>query len=73
MKRRNYVLERRAESPARKSQRAARNRARRALGLGVGDPRHADHKVPLSKGGSNSKRNLRAVKPATNLRKGARR
>jgi 5-methylcytosine-specific restriction endonuclease McrA len=50
---------------------ANRNKARRALGLKPGDPREADHKRPLSKGGSNSKQNLRAVSRTTNRRKGA--
>ena len=49
--------------------RAARNRARRKLGLKKGDPREVDHKVPLSKGGTNGKRNLRAVKKSVNRRK----
>jgi len=51
--------------------RAQRNAARAKLGLKVGDPREADHKNPLSRGGSNSKRNLRAVSQATNRKKGA--
>lgn len=51
--------------------RAQRNAARAKLGLKVGDPKEADHKVPLSKGGSNSKRNLRAVSRSTNRRQGS--
>lgn len=49
--------------------RAKRNAARRKLGLKRGDPREADHKNPISNGGGNSKRNLRAVSRETNRRK----
>ena len=52
---------------------AQRNAARRKLGIPKGDPREADHKNPLSDGGSNSKRNLRAVSRSTNRHKGAKR
>jgi|TARA_Y100000401_G_scaffold105365_1_gene97959 5-methylcytosine-specific restriction endonuclease McrA len=55
-----------------KKNRAKRNTARRRSGLKVGDPREVDHKKPLSKGGSNGKRNLRVVSRRTNRRKGAR-
>ena len=51
--------------------RSTRNKARRKLKLKPGDPREVDHKKPLSKGGSNSKKNLRAVSKTTNRRKGA--
>jgi len=51
--------------------RSQRNAARAKLGLKVGDPREADHKNPISKGGSNRKDNLRAVSRTTNRRKGA--
>ena len=51
--------------------RAARNDARKKMGLKVGDPREVDHKKPLSKGGSNSKKNLRVVSRSTNRKKGA--
>ena len=53
--------------------RAQRNAARAKLGLKAGDPREADHKNPISKGGSNRKDNLRAVSRSTNRRKGAKR
>lgn len=59
--------------PAQRKARAERNKARRIMGLKVGDPREVDHKVPLSKGGSNSKRNLRVVSRTTNRRKGNKR
>lgn len=49
--------------------RAARNKARREAGLKVGDPREADHKKPLSEGGSNSKGNIRVVSAKTNAEK----
>lgn len=52
-------------------ERSERNKARRMMGLKVGDPREVDHIKPLSKGGSNSKRNLRVVSRTTNRRKGA--
>lgn len=57
--------------PEQKKNRAARNAARKKMGLKVGDPREVDHKKPLSKGGSNSKNNLRVVSRSTNRKKGA--
>ncbi len=57
--------------PAQIKARAQRNAARAKLGLKVGDPREADHKNPISKGGSNRKDNLRAVSRSTNRHKGA--
>ena len=57
--------------PEQIKERAQRNAARAKLGLKVGDPREADHKRPISQGGSNSERNLRAVSQATNRHKGA--
>jgi len=53
--------------------RAARNRARTKMGLKKGDPREVDHKVPLSKGGSNGKKNLRVTSRAANRKKGNKR
>lgn len=50
--------------------RAARNRARTKMGLKKGDPREVDHKNPLSKGGSNGKKNLRVTSRAVNRKKG---
>lgn len=50
-------------------QRAMRNKARRAAGLKVGDPREVDHKKPLSEGGSNAKSNLRIVSRKINAKK----
>lgn len=50
--------------------RVARNKARReAIEAGVvkkGDNKQIDHKVPLSKGGSNEKSNLRVVHHSKN-------
>ena len=58
-----------------KKDRAARNRARNdAIKEGKvkkGDQREVDHIVPLSKGGSNSKKNQRVVSRKTNRKKGA--
>ena len=51
-------------------ERAERNKARKMMGLKVGDPREVDHKKPLSKGGSNAKSNLRVVTRNTNRKKG---
>ena len=67
-KKRDYKKEYRDyhSKPAQRKARAERNKARRIMGLKVGDPREVDHKVPLSKGGSNSKRNLRVVSRTTN-------
>ena len=47
--------------PEQRANRSNRNKARRKLGLKVGDPREADHIKPIDKGGSNQKGNLRAV------------
>lgn len=57
--------------PQQKKNRAKRNAARKEMGLKVGDPREVDHKKPLSKGGSNSKSNLRVVTRSTNRKKGS--
>ena len=57
--------------PERVKDRAERNTARRQAGLKVGDPRQADHKKPLTEGGSNSKSNIRVVSAKENLKKEA--
>lgn len=49
--------------------RSTRNKARRKMNLSVGDPREVDHKKPLSKGGTNGKKNLRVVSRKTNRKK----
>lgn len=53
--------------------RAERNAARKKAGLKVGDPREADHKKPLSEGGSNSKSNIRITSAKANAQKEVRR
>ena len=55
--------------PEQRKKRSLRNKARRKLGLKVGDSREVDHKRALSKGGSNSKSNLRAISREKNRRK----
>jgi 5-methylcytosine-specific restriction endonuclease McrA len=45
---------------------AARGQAIKSGAARVGDGTDVDHKVPLSKGGSNSKSNLRVVSRSTN-------
>jgi len=63
------------KKPEQIKNRAKRNLARHEMeSLGKtkpGDGKEVDHKKPLSKGGSNSKKNLRVVKVATNRKKGA--
>jgi 5-methylcytosine-specific restriction endonuclease McrA len=59
----------RRNHPERKKARVARNQARAKAGLKPGDPREADHVTPLSKGGSNSKSNVRVVSKAEHKRK----
>ncbi len=49
--------------------RSTRNKARRKLKLKVGDKREVDHKKPLSKGGTNTRKNLRKVSRKTNRKK----
>lgn len=58
-----------ANGDKRGKERAMRNKARREAGLKVGDSREADHKKPLSEGGSNAKSNVRIVSAKTNARK----
>lgn len=60
---RNYQKEYANERPERRKERAMRNKARRELmaegKLSKGDGKVADHKKPLSKGGSTSRSNVR--------------
>lgn len=58
--------------PGPRKRRSKVNQARRKLGLKNGDSRVVDHKKPLSKGGSNSRANLRVVSKELNHRKGNR-
>jgi 5-methylcytosine-specific restriction endonuclease McrA len=53
-----------------KDNRAARGRARTKMGLKKGDPREVDHKKPLSKKGSNGRKNLKIVAKKYNRKKG---
>jgi len=72
----NYVRDYKQEyksqhaSEKAKKHRAARNKARREMEkqgrVHKGDGRDVDHKRPLSKGGSNSKSNLRVVSKEKN-------
>jgi len=55
--------------PNRVKDRAARNKARSESGLKVGDSRQADHKKPLSEGGSKDKSNVRVVSREANAKK----
>lgn len=71
-RKRNYTKERLAETPKRKAARAARNRARRALGLKVGDGKVAGHKKSPMKGGSNAKSNLRIESQKSSNKQGGR-
>ena len=72
-KKRNYKKEYSSfhSKPTQRKRRSERNKARRKLGLKKGDPREVDHKKPLSKGGTNGRKNLRAVSRKTNRRKGS--
>ncbi len=58
------------KKPKQIKNRAKRNKARRVSGLKKGDKREVDHKKPLSKGGSNGRKNLRIVSRTTNRKKG---
>lgn len=71
-KERDYKKEYREyhSKPKQIKNRSLRNEARKELGLEKGDPREADHINPLSKGGSNQSKNLRAVSRETNRKKG---
>lgn len=60
--------------PTQKKNRAARNKARseaeKAGQVKKGDGKEVDHIKPLSKGGSNTKKNRRVVSRSTNRKKG---
>jgi 5-methylcytosine-specific restriction endonuclease McrA len=74
-KKRDYAKEYREYqgTPEQLRRQSERHKARRLMGLKTGDPREVDHKVPLSRGGSNTKSNLRVVSRTENRRKGAKR
>ena len=58
--------------PAPRKRRSKVNQARRKMGLKKGDPREVDHKVPLSSGGTNARKNLRITTRSSNRKKGNR-
>ena len=68
---RNYKKEYKRDhsSSTAKKNRAKRNAANRKLKPGPG--KEVDHKKPLSKGGTNGKKNLRVVSRAANRKKAA--
>lgn len=72
-KKRDYKKEYRNyhSKPKQRKNRSTRNKARRIMKLKKGDKREVDHKKPLSKGGTNSRKNLRVVSKRTNRRKHA--
>lgn len=73
---RNYVQERKTETKARKEARKARGRARYALEkagrVKKGDGKTVEHKKPLSKGGTNARKNLGVKSNSANSRDGGR-
>ena len=74
-KKRNYKKEYKSyhAKPKQKANRAKRNAARsmmtKAGRVSKGDGKEIDHIRPLSKGGSNGKKNLRVVSRKTNRKK----
>lgn len=70
---RNYKKEYRDfhGKPEQIKKRSMRNKARRKLGLKKGDGKEVDHKKPLSKGGTNSRKNLRITSRKANRKKAA--
>jgi len=66
---RDYDKEKRLyedKHPERKKARVERNKARKELGLKVGDPRDAGHKKAISKGGKTTKGNIEAQSSSKN-------
>ena len=55
--------------PSEIKKRAARNKARADMDLEKGDSKEVDHKKSLSKGGGNSKKNLRVTTRTVNRKK----
>lgn len=69
---RNYKRETAYEStPEQRRNRAERGRARKAMGLKVGDPREVDHKKPMAEGGGNHRSNLRITSRSFNRKRAA--
>ena len=52
--------------PIQIKRRTLRNKARKMQGLKKGDPREVHHVIPLSKGGSNGRKNQKVVSRKTN-------
>ena len=73
MPKRNYKKEYKTfhGKPKQRKLNNMRHRARYNLKLKPGDAREVDHKKPLSKGGSNSRKNIRLVSKKTNRKKAA--
>lgn len=72
--RRDYKKElnwEKTKKPNRVKDRAERNKARKTMGLKVGDPRQVDHVRSLDSGGGSGRSNYRVVSAKTNLRKEA--
>tara|TARA_R110002020_G_scaffold33337_3_gene101627 strand:- start:2050 stop:2298 length:249 start_codon:yes stop_codon:yes gene_type:complete len=71
-KKRDYKKEYARDHASRKAKvaRAKRNAANRKLQPGDGN--EVDHLVPLSKGGTNTRKNLRVVSRTANRKKGSR-
>jgi 5-methylcytosine-specific restriction endonuclease McrA len=73
---RNYTRERLNETEARKEARKARGRARYAMQkagkVKKGDGKTVEHKKPLSKGGTNARKNLSIKSNSANSRDGGR-
>lgn len=66
-KRENALYNSRPEQIAKRSERTVARRQANAAGVThKGDGKDIDHKVPLSKGGSNAKSNQRVVSASTN-------
>jgi hypothetical protein len=66
---RNYKAElawEKKKKPTRGKDRAERNKARKILGLAVGDSRDAGHIKAISKGGTTQRSNLKPQKKTTN-------
>ena len=57
------------DTPEEKRKRKLRAKARKKMGLKKGDKRTVDHKKPLSKGGSNHKKNLKVTSAKKNFTK----
>ena len=66
---REYVMYH--SKPEQRRNRSERNKARRIMGLQIGDKREVDHIKPLSKGGGFDRSNLKITSRTTNRKKAA--